>query len=72
MAVCRHLDTLVADNTINAEQTQIVLLVLRFADEQFLKAITMFDLRGPRSGPRKGATMPRTARAYLAGIEMYG
>jgi hypothetical protein len=72
MSVCRHLDSMVADGRINPSDTQFVLMVLRFKNKKFLKAITMFDVRGRRYGPAARADMPQTAREYLAGLEMYG
>lgn len=71
-AVCRHLDKLVESGEISASEGQLSLLILRVANRTFLKAATMFDLRSSRFDTRPRAELPRSAREYLAGLQMYG
>jgi hypothetical protein len=73
-SVCRHLDDLVENGTIDIEESQAVLIILRLKKKPFRKAITMFDLMGQtgRFNIRTKIEMPRVAREYLAGIEYMG
>jgi hypothetical protein len=72
LAVCRHLDTLISEGQIDLSQSQLILIMLRMKDKKFLKAITMFDTRAARLGPLQRAELPKSAREYLAGLEMFG
>ena len=72
IAVCRHLDAMIESGRVSLGDSQFVLMILRLSDKKFEKAITMFDTRGPRYSLRERAEMPRSAREYLAGLEMYG
>lgn len=69
-AVCHHLDRMVEDGRIDLNDSQAVILLLKVADKTFEKAVTMFDLRGSRASTRERAEMPRSARMYLAGMEV--
>ena len=71
-AVCRHLDQLIENESINKAEAQLSLLILRLSNKSFLKAATMFDIRGNRYDARHVAEMPRTASEYLAGLRKYG
>ena len=71
LAVCRHLDTMIENGEISLSDSQAVLNILRLKDRKFRKAITTFDLLGSRYGARDRAELPRSAREYLAGLEMY-
>jgi hypothetical protein len=72
IAVCRHLDEMIDNGEISLGESQLVLMILRFKNKKFLKAITMFDLRGKRYGVTDRRELPKTAREYLAGILTYG
>ncbi len=72
LAVCRHLDEMIDSGEISLGESQLVLMILRFKNKKFLKAITMFDLRGKRYGATDRRELPKTAREYLAGILTYG
>ena len=72
LAVCRALDDLVESGKLTGSSAQISLLILRVSNPAFLKAVTMFDIRGTRYDARALANMPRSAREYLAGIKTYG
>ena len=69
-AVCRHLDQLIDDGQVTAEEGQLALLILRASNAAFLKAVTMFDTRSGRYDVRGRLDMPRSARMYLAGIRV--
>lgn len=72
MAVCRHLDSMVDDGELDPSEAQLVLNMLRLKEKKFQKAISMFDHHRSRYGARERAEMPRSARQYLAAIEMFG
>jgi hypothetical protein len=71
-AVCRYLDEATEAGQISLGESQVVLMILRLKNKTFLKAISMFDVRGVRYGLRERAELPRSAREYLAGILTYG
>ena len=71
-AVCRHIDQLVAAGQISESGGQLSILILRLADPSFKKAATMFDLRGSRYDLAARAEMPRSARRYLASLQVRG
>ena len=71
-AVCRHLDEFIDGGEIDIGGSQIALMILRLSDKRFLKASTMFDIRGSRMGFRERAEMPASEREYLAGLKMLG
>jgi hypothetical protein len=72
MAVCRHLDSLIEAGEIDLGESQLLLNLLRMTNRKFMKAITMFDIRGTRARAIERAEMPRSAREYLAGLEYMG
>lgn len=72
LAVCRHLDELMDDEEIDLSDSQIILIILRLKDKTFNKAISMFELHGPRFRAMDRADLPKPAREYLAGLEMFG
>lgn len=71
-AVCRHIDQLVDTGHITEAEGQLSLLIFRVADPSFKKASTVFELRGNRFEADARAEMPRAARQYLAGLQIYG
>lgn len=72
IAVCRHLNDMVSNKSISEDVAQLSIIILSLSNKQFLKARTMFDIRGPRLGVREVAALPNVARQYLNGIRMFG
>ena len=68
VAVCRHLDLLAEQGTINEGDAQLALLILRASNKPFLKAATAFDFHGLKLKARDRGELPDTAREYLAGL----
>ena len=71
MSVCRHLDDIIGNGELDLAGSQIALNILRLKDKNFRKAIAMFDQYADRYGAGERAEMPRSAREYLAGLQMY-
>lgn len=71
-AVCYYLDHLVEQGQIDAEETQMVLIILRIKNKAFAKAITMFDLRGERLSPLEIIELPKSAQTYLHSLKRFG
>lgn len=69
LAVCRHLDCLIDQGSVSPEGASLALEIMRLSDKSFLKALTMFDERGPRLSADTRADLPRVARQYLAALE---
>jgi hypothetical protein len=69
IAVCRELDAQIACGEINLETSQFALLILRTSDRAFNKAMTMFEVRGPRFRIKDRLDLPETAHEYLKGLE---
>lgn len=72
LAVCRHLDSMIAQHEVSSDGAALALEIMRLSDKNFLKAITMFDGRGPRLSSDSRANLPLTARRYLDALEGAG
>jgi len=72
LAVCRHLDSMVAQHEVSSDGAALALEIMRLSDKDFLKAITMFDGRGSRLSSDSRADLPLTARRYLDALEGAG
>lgn len=71
VAVCRHLDQLVDSGSSSEDEAQLAMLILRLESKTFMKAATMFDIRGPRYSAFDRAQLPRSANVYLQGLLQY-
>ncbi|WP_186126395.1 hypothetical protein [Burkholderia gladioli] len=69
LSVCHHIDALPDSN--NQDVAQLALIILRFRDKAFMKAMVMFEIRAPRFSLKDIVEMPETARAYLSTMRRF-
>jgi len=65
-AVCRHIDLMVEKEITSYELGVFAISMLRIESGDFSKACAMFDFLAPRFDINAKASMPRSARMYLA------
>lgn len=69
VSVCRHLDAMHEQGSINGDGAQLAIIILRLSSTPFMKAAIAFDIQGPRLRALAQTELPNAARQYLAGIK---
>lgn len=63
LAVSRHLDNIVDRHELSPAGAALAINIMRLSDKAFMKAVTMFDERGPRMSADARTDLPAVARS---------